>query len=301
MKSGVALARTSLTQRALDYVELCKPRLSLLVLLTVAAGFFAAELSGVAMFPTTLGLVGALFGVAFCAGGAATLNQYIERDLDACMERTKGRPLPAGRLAPEAALLFGLLLLGCGGVTLQLCCNAIAAGLGLTSAVIYVAIYTPLKRITTFNTLAGAVVGALPPMIGWVAATGGLESGAWLLFAILFVWQLPHFFAIAWFYREDYGRAGMHMLGVDDEDGRVTMRQIMLFTLTMVPVSLMPAISGLTGELYFYSALVLGGGLVLLGLRLVRTRTRMDARRLFVGSLVYLPCLLGLLLFDSVR
>jgi protoheme IX farnesyltransferase len=287
-------------QLALDLAVLGKLRLSLLVLATVAAGYFAASFGGVAVLPQTGALLGALVGVALCAMGAAALNQVLERDLDARMERTSDRPLPAGRMSVETAVVLGIGSIAAGTLALHLMVHALAALFGAASSVLYVAVYTPLKRLTTFNTLVGAVTGALPPVIGWTAATGQLEPQAWLLFAIVFVWQLPHFLAIAWLYRADYARAGLRMLPVTDQSGRVTMRQILLFSLLLLPVSLAPAANGLAGAAYFWAALGLGIGFVLLCVPLVLRRSQAAARRLFLASLVYLPALLGLLLADLV-
>ncbi len=284
-------------QKFADYAVLAKAKLSLLVLVTVATGYFVAVRSGAARFDWPA-LVGAMLGVALSAAGSAALNQYLEREFDALMDRTRQRPLPAGRMRPERALVFGLVCIVVGIVALNWLAGTLCAFLGVISVVTYVAIYTPLKRVTTFNTLVGAVTGALPPMIGWAAATGSVDDGAWMLFGILFVWQLPHFFAIAWLYREDYAKAGMRMLGVIDPDGRIAMRQILLCSMVMVPMSLMPAVTGLTGQVYFHAALVLGAALVFFGARLVTNRTPAQARQLFVASLVYLPCLLGFLLLD---
>lgn len=301
LAAQAAVRRGAFLHRLADLAELTKLRLSLLVLLTVAVGFLAAQLTGMAGAGGGLALFGALAGVALCAAGSGALNQYLERDLDARMERTKARPIVAGRIAPECALLFGASAAASGVLVLDALCSRLAAGLGLASVVLYVLVYTPLKRVTTFNTLVGALVGALPPMIGWVAATGRIDRGAWLLFAILFVWQLPHFLAIAWLHRDDYKRAGMRMLGVDDPGGRVTMRQVLLFTLAMIPVSLMPAVNGMAGTVYFFVALALGLGLLACGACLVKSRTQESARRMFLASLVYLPSLLALLLIDAVR
>lgn len=301
MKSlaSTATGRSRLVQQLLDWSELCKPRLSALVLVTVAAGYALATVSGVAFMPDTMALIGALLGVSLTAAGGATLNQVLERHLDARMERTKLRPIAAGRISPWAATLFGIAAAVAGWLVLDGVVHRLAAVLALISVVNYVVIYTPLKRVTTFNTLVGAITGALPPVIGWTAATGALEPQAWALFAVLFVWQLPHFLAVAWLYRDDYAKGGMKMLSVADPNGRVTMRQILLFSLTMLPASLLPAVAGLAGLPYAVTALVLGGAILVLALQLVRLRTQDAARRLFLGSVIYLPLLLIVLIVDS--
>lgn len=303
MKSSeaAALPTSARTQRLLIAAELTKLRLSMLVLVTVGVSWFAASWSGVAgdlAHDSLVSLIGAILGVLGTAGGACTVNQIFERDVDARMKRTRERPLPSGRVSVDGAIVFGMLCMLAGILILFLLSGPIPALLGLLSALIYVAIYTPLKRMTTLNTIVGAVSGALPPMIGWTAVTQRVDANAWALFGILFVWQIPHFLAIAWLYRDDYERAGMRMLGVIDVDGRLTMRQILLWGLVMVPVSLVPVATGLCGPLYAGAAIILGFAFLLAGIRLIRSQTRSDARRLFFASLIYLPLLLAALLLD---
>ena len=287
------------SQRLADVVELGKLRLTLLVLVTVVVGYWAAVFSDAATIAKPGVFWATLAGVLLTAAGGAALNQVLEREFDARMERTKDRPLAAGRMNADIALVLAALVTLAGVALLDRAVGRLPALLAALSALIYVAAYTPLKRLTTLNTFVGAITGALPPMIGWAAAAEQLDPGAWLLFGILFVWQVPHFLAIAWLYRDDYERGGYRMLGVGDESGEFTTLQIVMFCLVLLPVSLMPTLIGIAGQLYFFTALALGIGMLVLGLRLIRSRTREEARRLFFGSLVYLPCLLGMLLWDS--
>lgn len=276
------------------FLELSKARLSALVLATTAVGFVLA-----AGPDTGWGrLVWTLVGTALAACGANALNQCVEVRRDARMHRTRRRPLPCGRLTRRAAWLFALSTAIVGPLLLAASVNATAALLALLTVVIYVFAYTPLKLRSPFNTLVGAVCGAIPPMIGWAGAAGSLSMGAWLLAAILFVWQIPHFLALAWLYRDDYRRAGFRMLPVLDPNGRMTCRVIVLYSLTLLPVTLMLSITGMTGSVYAIGAVVLGAGLVALGLQLYRRRSASNARRLFLASVIYLPLLLGLMLLD---
>jgi len=223
---------------ASDLLELAKPRITSLVTLTTAAGFAVATPAGA--FPWAP-FAHTVVGTALVAAGSASLNQYVERELDARMRRTANRPLPSGRRPPWLALVWGLALgvLGCGELILRV--NALTAGLAAATLVSYVALYTPLKTRTVLATIVGAIPGAAPPVLGWTGASGRLDLGAWLLFALLFLWQLPHFLSIAWLYREDYRRAGMHLLTIDDPDSRRTARQTVVWALALLPVSLMPA------------------------------------------------------------
>jgi protoheme IX farnesyltransferase len=214
------------------------------------------------------------------------------------MNRTSDRPLPAGRVDVGDALLLGLGAAACGLTLLVVLVNGLTALLSLTSLVLYVVVYTPLKQKTSFHTLIGAVTGALPPVMGWAAATGQAPREAWILFGILFVWQLPHFFAIAWLYREDYARAGMRMLSVMDEGGKMAIRQVLLFSLTLLPVSLLPSTVAMAGEVYLFAALLLGTALVAAALTLIRRPDARRARNVYLMSLVYLPCLLGVMVLD---
>jgi protoheme IX farnesyltransferase len=289
-----AVAGTTSTWRGL--VELTKPRLSSLVLFTTLIGFALASQGGYD-FARMLHVV---IGTALVAGGANAFNQVIERDLDRRMERTRRRPLPDGRVTVTEATRFAALISAAGLVELLLGVNLLTAFLGAVALALYVFVYTPLKRITVHNTLVGAVVGALPPLMGWTAARGTLDVGGWSLFAILFVWQLPHFFSIAWIYRDDYARGGYRMLGVIDDSGTMTRLQVALLALLLIPVSLFPAVLGLTGLTYFRLALGLGIAFWLACLWPTRARQDTHARRSFLASIVYLPALFALLLIDKI-
>ncbi|MEW6741674.1 MAG: heme o synthase [Planctomycetota bacterium] len=277
-------------------IELTKPRLSLLVVLTTGLGYGMA--CGASW--SVVELAATLVGTALAAGSANALNQWSEARSDARMERTRYRPLPAGRLDARTALLFATAA-GIAGVTLLACAvTPLAALLALAAIAIYVGLYTPLKKVTTLNTLFGAVAGALPPLIGWTAgAEQGLE-GAWVLFAILFVWQIPHFMAVAWIYREDYLQGGFRMLPVVDPSGRMTAQVVLLFLLALVPVSLSAAAVGLAGPVYLAGTLVVGLLFLACGWRFHRERSDATARRLFVASLVYLPAVMTLMVLDRL-
>jgi protoheme IX farnesyltransferase len=279
-----------------DWIALTKPRLNLLVLLTTLAGLYLAEPSGVG----TALLVHTLLGSALVAGGASALNQVLERTTDGLMRRTRNRPLPAGRLGvPEGALLGGLLSIA-GLVELALFTNLTAAGVAAATLVSYVFLYTPLKTRTSLSTLVGAVPGALPPVIGWAAATGSVSGPAVVLFGIVFLWQMPHFLAIAWMYRDDYAQAGIPLLPVLEPDGRRTGFQALLYAAVLWPVSLLPVMAGLAGLPYSLVATVLGFLYIGLSVRFAQERSRATARRLFLFSIVYLALLLGALVANRV-
>ena len=282
--------RTRLT----DYAMLSKVRLSGLVMVTVAAGYFI----GAPGMPNLLVLGATMLGVSLVAAGTSALNQFIERDKDAHMNRTRNRPLPSGRMRPAEAMAFGLTTIVGGTLIVALGVNLLAAGLTVATSAIYVLIYTPLKTRTTLNTLVGAVSGALPPMIGWAAATGEISLHAFVLFAILFVWQLPHFWSIAWLYREDYRSGGMRMLSVADPDGGLLARQIVLWCVALIVTSLLPVLVGMAGMTYGIGAIAFGLGFLAAGLVNQVKRTRESTRGVFFASLLYLPLLLGVLLFD---
>jgi len=239
-----------------------------------------------------------LVGTALSSGGAAVLNNYLERDCDSKMDRTKTRPLPQGTITPSEALSFGLLLvlLGVGLLAWQV--NLLTGFLSLLTVFLYVLVYTPLKRITWLNTVIGAVPGALPPVGGWAAATGHLDAGAWILFLILFIWQHPHFYAIAWMYKEDYSRGGFKMLPVVDPEGSSTFRQVIIFSLLLIPASLLPMANGMAGAFYGWGIFALGLGLLAIGVHLSRTRSVKDARLLLKASVIYLPLFFILILGD---
>ena len=278
------------------YTELVKLRLSLLVVATTAIGFVLASVGG---FDWLL-FVWTLAGTACSAFGINAVNQCIEIDRDARMERTRMRPLPARRLALGAGWGIGLALSVVGPLVLWLAVNWLTAVLALVCQLIYVLIYTPMKVRSPLNTLVGAVCGAIPPMMGWTAAVGTLEIGAWVLGVILFIWQVPHFLALAWMYRDDYARGGFQMLPAGDRDGAATCQAVMLFSLALLPVTLMLSVVGVTGWIYAIGAIGLGGVLVLLSWRLDQVRDVAAARRVFLASVIYLPLLLLLMLADRV-
>ena len=279
------------------WLELTKARLSLLVLMTTAIGFWL----GMRSADQWLGLILTCVGTALVVGGANALNQWMEQAPDALMRRTQHRPLPTGRLSAEAAFRFGAALSALGMIWLAIAVNMLSATLAAVSWATYVLVYTPLKRRTPLCTLVGAVPGALPPVIGWAGARNSLGEGAWALFAILFVWQLPHFLALAVLYRTDYERAGFPMLPLIETDGRLTARQILLYGAVLLPLSLFPTMLGVAGPVYFYGAMALGCGFFLLAARAAWSYSLDSARQLFQASVVYLPVLLGLLAIDRTR
>lgn len=281
------------------YIELTKPRIALMVLVTAALGYYLGAL-GTGEFPGWLSFSFALLGIGMAGGGASVLNQYLERDVDALMDRTRKRPLPAGTISPPAALYFGVALALGGCFLLLLETNLLTAFLTLQSTFLYVLVYTPMKRLTWLNTSVGAVPGAMPPLMGWAAATGSLDLGAWILFAILYVWQHPHFFAIAWMYRDDYERGGLKMLPVVKPDGKNMFFQVIAFSVLLIPISLLPTLMGLSGWLYFSGALVLGLAMLASGAAFSRGRTYASAKRVLQVSLIYLPMLFLFILVDSM-
>ena len=281
---------------ASDWIELTKPRITSMVVFTTLVGFVIASSRPVAI----AALLDTLAGTALVAAGAAVLNQVLERRTDALMWRTRDRPLPARRVSPADATLFGSLLSVSGLAVLSWLSGPLAAAVAATTLVTYLGVYTPLKRRTSLATLIGAVPGALPPVIGWAAARGSLDGGAAVLFGILFFWQVPHFLAIAWLYRDDYARAGFPMLPVVDREGTLTARQAVLHSLALLLVSLAPGATGMAGPGYLAAAFVLGAGLTLFALRLASARDLAAARALFVASVLYLPALCSLLLVARV-
>ena len=288
MKSNVeVIAGPIVRTRAHDFVALAKPRLNFLVVASALAGYAMAG----GDTSDALGLIGTLFGTALVAGGASAFNQVIERRTDALMRRTRTRPLPDARLQTAESLLFASATAAAGLLILALGVNLLSAGVALTTLVSYAAVYTPLKRHTSYATVIGAIPGALPPVIGWAAARNELSQGAWVLFGIVFLWQLPHFLAIAWIFREDYARAGFPMLPVLEPDGRSTARQAVVYAAALLPLSLAPTAIGMAGTAYFGGALVLSLAFLGLALRFGMTRDIADARRLFFGSIIYLPLL----------
>jgi len=279
-----------------DYVALTKPRLNVLVVATSAAGYYLG-----ATGPLNLAVMAAaVAGTAFVAGGAAALNQFYERETDALMRRTRSRPLPDGRIAPADARIFGLALSTAGLVLLAALAGWLAALLALGTLTIYVAVYTPLKRRSPIATLVGAVPGALPPLIGWAASRGDVSVGGLALFLIVFLWQIPHFMAIAWMYRDDYRLAGFPMLPVIDADGRRTGREAVAYAVALLPASLVPTLAGVSGNVYAAIAAALGAGLLMAALKFAATRSDIAARRLFFGSLVYLPLIWIAMIADKL-
>jgi heme o synthase len=294
--STVRTTEITLASRANAYVALTKPDVSFLVLMTTAAGFYMGSRGAV----DWLHLIQTVFATLLIAAGTATLNHYIERDSDRYMRRTASRPLPSGQLQPREALWFGVILSVAGAVDLYFTAGILASALGVLTSLSYLLAYTPLKKRTVWATAVGAFPGAIPPMIGWVAATGTLDRGAWLLFAILFLWQFPHFYAIAWMYREDYARAGILMLPVVDREGTRTFRQIILTAVALVGVSLLPAVIGLAGVHYFFGALVVSTALVQVCLWAASSRTNARAKWLMHATVLHIPVLLGLMIFDKI-
>jgi heme o synthase len=293
MRTTVATTVVS-RARATDYVALAKPRLNLLVVATAAAGYAMAHGD-----PTNVAAIAAtVVGTGLVAAGASAFNQVIEREPDGLMRRTRLRPLPDGRVGMTEATAFAAALCVAGLLILATGVNRLAAAVAFATLASYAVVYTPLKRRTSFATVIGAIPGALPPVIGWAAAAGTLSRGAWVLFAIVFLWQLPHFLAIAWMYRDDYARAGFLMLPVIEPDGRSTGRQAVVYTAALLPVALAPTLVGMSGVLYFAGALILT--LLFLGMafRFAMTRNVRDAKRLFLTSIGYLPVLWILMIAD---
>lgn len=282
--------------RAWGYVSLTKPDVTFLVVMTTFAGYYMGALGRI----DWMHLTHAVLGTTLIGAGTSALNHYFERESDALMRRTANRPLPLQILTPAEAFAFGASLAVVGATYLAITTNWLACALGVFTSLSYLGAYTPLKKRTWLSTFVGAFPGAVPPLIGWAAATGSLATGAWLLYAILFIWQFPHFYSIAWMYREDYARAGIQMLPVVDRSGDSTFRQILAFAAVLIPVSLLPAALGMAKPLYFAGALLLGALHMLVCLWAARTRTNMRAKWLMHATVVYVPALLGLLLWQKI-
>lgn len=282
--------------RVWGYVSLTKPDVTFLVVMTTFAGYYMGA-SGTIDW---LHLAHAVIGTTLIGAGTSALNHWIERDSDALMRRTAMRPLPTNVLTPWQAFAFGTGLSILGALYLALTANLLASALGLVTCLSYLGLYTPLKKRTWLSTFVGAFPGAVPPLIGWAAAAGELSLGAWVLYAILFVWQFPHFYSIAWMYREDYGRAGILMLPVVDRSGDATFRQILAYSAVLIPVSLFPAVAGLAKPLYFFGALVLGVAMMLASLWASRTRSNHRAKWLMHATVAYVPFLLGLMIAEKI-
>lgn len=279
----------------LAYSELMKPNILTLVLVSTVLGYFLGG-NGIDSW-MRLGLV--LIGTALTAGGAGALNHYLERDSDKLMERTKNRPLPAGIIPPPNALMFGIILVLVGTVLLVTKINLLTGFLSILTSFLYILVYTPVKKITWLNTSIGSIPGAIPPMGGWAAATGELETGAWILFAIMFLWQHPHFYAIAWICKEDYAKADFKMLPVIEPDGKRTIRQIFWHLLLLIPVSIMPYFIGSSGNVYLIGVVILTGLFFISAIPMYRDKSNNSARLLLRASVIYLPILLILIIVDK--
>jgi len=277
-----------------DYIELTKPRITWLILMSTAVGYFFGHHGAWNFWP----ILHTILGTALIASGTAALNQWYEREADRKMRRTADRPIPSGRLSAGRALIFGILLSVAGFAELAFGLNWLSAFLGLFTLLSYLFLYTPLKQRTPLSTLVGAFPGAMPPIIGYAAASGILDAQAWTLFAILFLWQFPHFLAIAWMYREDYERAGIRMLPVVQPSGEATARQIVLYSLALIPVSMAPSLLGMSGKIYFFGALALGLWYLYSGVSVALDRTILRARAVLLVSVIYLPLIYGLMLLD---
>jgi len=298
--AGLALdaspIRSALRVRLTDYYELTKPRMNFLVVVTTMVGYYMAARG----WADWRRVIYTLVGTALTAAAASVFNQYTEREFDARMRRTAGRPLPGGRLRPADALLFGVALGIVGVGTLAILVNPLTALLGALTVALYVFVYTPSKRRTSLCTIIGAIPGAIPPLMGFTAVQGTISPQALTLFAILFFWQMPHFLAIAILYRDDYARGGFLMLPVVDKDLDMTGRQIILYSLSLVTVSLTPAILEMAGVVYFVAALLLGIAFTGFGFVCARSKTRSDAKQLFLASIVYLPAVLAAMMIDKL-
>jgi protoheme IX farnesyltransferase len=292
MSDVLMLERPAGSNVTRDYLELSKSRIVMMVLITTAAGYFFA-----AQHVDWLLLLNTLLGTALVAAGTNALNQYVERDHDAKMRRTRLRPLPDGRISPRAALFFSVGVSILGTLYLGLAVNWLTAALGAFTLISYIFIYTPLKRVSTICTLIGAIPGAIPPLMGWTAATGILGTGGWIIFAILFFWQLPHFMAISWMYRDDYARGGFAMLAVRDDDGRTTARHAVFYSFALLTVSVLPPMFGLSTFVYLAGAVLAGGALTFASFAFLASRTPIRARRLFMASNIYLIVMMALLVF----
>lgn len=286
--------RAGVRERLSAYLELTKPRITFLIVLTAAAGFCLGAVGSI----NYLLLTHALIGIALLSSGIATLNQYMERHLDARMRRTAARPLPTGKLSPFEACALGVGLTIGAEIYLAVLVNGLTAILGLTVIAGYLFLYTPLKTRTSLSTVLGAFPGAMPPVLGWTAARGTLGMEAWVLFAILFLWQFPHFLAIAWMYKDDYERAGIMMLPVVEPEGRITAQQIVIYTLLLLPVSLLPTALGISGAIYFYGAIIFGVAFLYYSICAAISKSRQQARRLLLASVIYLPLLFALMVLN---
>lgn len=295
----VSLARVCLSKplKAQNYIELTKPRITWLILMSTAVGYYFGHQGAWRVWA----LLHTVIGTGLVASGTAALNQWYEREADRKMRRTQMRPLPAGRLSANEALWFGVALAVIGGLELGFGVNWLASGLCISTLLMYLCLYTPLKRKTWWSTTVGAFPGAMPPLIGYAAAAGKLTPQAWVLFAILFFWQFPHFYAIAWMYRDDYARAGIRMLPVVEPDGESTARQILLYSVLLIPISVLPKWMGMTGSMYSVGAIAMGLVFLYSGIRVALDRTKARARTVLLASVLYLPVVYCLMVLDPVR
>jgi len=282
--------------RFADYLALTKPELTFLSVMTAMAGFYMAT-TGVIDYVL---MIHTFLGTAFVGAGAGALNQYIEREYDGMMRRTENRPLPAGRLTPQEVLVFGTSMAIIGLVELTLFTNPLTGFLAAATITSYLFLYTPLKRITPFSTVIGGIPGALPPMMGWTAVRGEITMGAWVLFAILFFWQMPHFFSLAWMYKKDYARAGFPMITVVDSDGTVAGKQILIFSALLLPTAALPAILGMAGLGYLLAGITFSAFFFVCSLQLSLKKSTFWARRVFFASLIYLPALFTIMSVDKL-
>ena len=299
--------RTRATSLLRDYAELTKLRVTTLIIMTAWCGyFFGAHKAGQSWF--SFGLLHALLGIGLVSSGTAALNEVMEHDVDGNMRRTALRPIPAGRMSLAHAMIVGWLMSIGGSFYLALSTNVLTGVLTFLTSVVYLAAYTPLKRVSPICTFVGAFPGAMPGVLGWTAVRGRLEWGTLVLFAILFVWQFPHFFSIAWLYREDYERGGIKMLPVVEEDGRSTARRILAYSIALIPVSLLPSFVGMAGRIYLVGALALGFAMLYFGVRLAflnlplaAARSKMRARHVLQATVIYLPLLFAFMMANSAR
>lgn len=299
--------RTRATSIFRDYAELTKLRVTTLIVMTAWCGyFFGAHKAGISWI--SFGLLNALLGIGLVSSGTAALNEVMERDVDADMRRTALRPLPAGRMSLFHATTVGLIAAIGGSIYLAIFTNPLTGLLTFLTSVVYLAAYTPLKRISPICTFVGAFPGAMPGVLGWTAARGKLEWGTLVLFAILFVWQFPHFFSIAWLYREDYAKGGIKMLPVVEEDGRSTAHRILVYSIALIPISLLPSFMGMAGRIYLVGAVVLGFALLYFGIRLaflnlppISAPSKVRARHVLQATVIYLPLLFALMMGNSVK
>lgn len=284
----------SVREKLAAFLELTKPRIAFMLVLTSAAGFYLGAADGF----NILLFINSMLGITFLAFGVATLNQYWERETDILMERTSKRPLPSQKVSANEALIFGILLCAVAEIYLFFFVNGLTAILGLVVIVGYVLLYTPLKRITSASTAIGALPGAMPPLMGWTSSANEITLGAWALFALLFLWQFPHFLAIAWMYKDQYANAGIKMLPVVEPEGRITAQQIVIFTIMLLPISVAPFFIGLTGWVYLVGASLLGLWFLYTSIEMARAKTVKKARKLLLVSVLYLPLIFALMVFN---